>query len=166
MTNAHHWITHLQLLPHPEGGYYRQTYRSPENIARAALPARFTGDRAFATAIYFLLTGDQFSALHRIAADELWHFYTGSSLTLHLLAPSGDYTPIHLGPDGDKGEVFQAVAPAGCYFGATVDDPDSFTLVGCTVAPGFDFADFELPTRSEMLARFPQHGSLILRLTR
>lgn len=114
--------------------------------------------------IYYLLESGDFSALHRIQQDEGWHFYDGSPLTLHLLAEDGKYTTRHLGRDG--GREPQAMAPAGYYFAATVDDPSSFSLVGCTVAPGFDFADFEMPPRAELLKRFPQQRELIERLTR
>jgi predicted cupin superfamily sugar epimerase len=166
MPRAREWIEHLALVRHPEGGWYRETYRSRETIARAHLPARFDGDRAFATAIYYLLESGDFSALHRIRQDEGWHFHDGSSLTLHLIAPDGTYSTRSLGRDPSRGQEPQAVAPAGWYFAATVDEPGSFSLAGCTVAPGFDFADFELPGRDELCRRFPQHRELIERLTR
>jgi predicted cupin superfamily sugar epimerase len=166
MTDARQWIEALGLRPHPEGGYYRETYRSGETIPRAALPARFTGDRSFSTAIYFLLAGDDFSALHRIKQDETWHFYDGAGLIIHIIDPAGNYAAVKLGRDLRAGEAPQAVAPAGHCFGATVSDPGSYGLAGCTVAPGFDFADFEMPGRAQLLALFPQHSELIERLTR
>jgi len=156
----------LNLQPHPEGGWYRETYRSEETIAREMLPERFSGPRPFATAIYFLLSADSFSALHRIRSDEQWHFYAGSSLTIHIIAPEGDYRALRLGNGVGRGESFQAVVPAECWFGATVEMPGTFSLVGCTVAPGFDFSDFELGRRSELLRLFPAHRPLIERLTR
>lgn len=162
MRDAHTWITRLGLQPHPEGGWFRETYRSAERIAHASLPPRFTGDRAFATMIYYLLDGGTFSAFHRIQQDEGWHFYDGSSLTLHVLAPDGTHATHRLGLDHEP----QAVVPAGHYFAAVVDDPASYTLAGCTVAPGFDFTDFEMPSRGELLHRFPQHRALLERLTR
>jgi predicted cupin superfamily sugar epimerase len=113
-----------------------------------------------------LLEKGDYSAIHRIGQDEGWHFYDGSSLTLHLLSPDGDYVTKHLGRDLETGQQPQQIVPAGWYFAATVDVADSFSLVGCTVAPGFDFADFELPSRAELLDRFPQHRLLIERLTR
>jgi predicted cupin superfamily sugar epimerase len=164
--DARHWIEGLRLGPHPEGGYYRETYRSVESIAREGLPARFAGARAFSTAIYFLLAGEDFSALHRIKQDEVWHFYDGSSLTIHLIDPQGNYSAIRLGLDLLAGEVPQAVAPAGWLFGANVNDPESFSLVGCTVAPAFDFADFEMPGRDDLCRQYPQHRHPIERLTR
>jgi predicted cupin superfamily sugar epimerase len=166
MNDARRWIEALQLRRHPEGGYFRETYRSAEVLRKETLPARFSGDRAFSTAIYFLLEGDDFSALHRIKQEEVWHFYDGSSLTVHVIDPRGNYTALRVGRDLDRGEVPQAVVMAGCLFGATVNDPGSFALAGCTVAPGFDFADFELPGREELCRLYPQHREIITRLTR
>jgi len=165
MKMASEWIDALGLVPHVEGGYYREMYRSGEVLPADVLPQRYSGPRCFSTAIYFLLKSDQVSRLHRLRTDEIWHFYAGSPLTLHLLTPDGEYQAIHLGADPDAAQCFQAVIPAGVWFGATVDAPDSFTLVGCTVAPGFDFADFELGRREKMLAGFPQHADLLKRLT-
>jgi predicted cupin superfamily sugar epimerase len=164
--DAQYWINHLGLSPHPEGGYYRVTYKSDLTIVRNALPSNFHGDRSASTAIYFLLDGRNFSAFHRIASDEVWHFYAGSSLVVCVIDPEGDYSELHLGDGSDEGEVFQAVVKAGCWFASRVKDPAGFALVGCTVAPGFDFADFELATRSELVAAYPQHRKLIEELTR
>jgi len=166
MTSAHQWIELLQLRRHPEGGYFRETYRSDETIARDHLPARFGGERSFSTAIYFLLESDDFSALHTLKQDEVWHFYDGSPLTVHVIEPDGSHMAIRLGRDIAAGEVPQAVVRAGRLFGAIVDEPASFALVGCTVAPGFDFADFEMPDRASLLSRYPQHRPIIERLTR
>src|SRR5207244_3471517 len=121
---------------------------------------------SFCTAIYFLLEGEQFSALHRLAQDEVWHFYDGAALLVHVLEPDGRYTAIRLGLDIEAGELPQAVVEAGAFFGASVSVPGPYALVGCTVAPGFDFADLELPTRQELVGMFPQHRELIERLTR
>ncbi len=145
---ASQWIELLHLQPHPEGGHFRESYRSTEWIRKQDLPERFSGDRSFSTAIYFLLERDEFSALHRIKQDEVWHFYDGSSLTIHIIETAGTYSTIRLGRRIDFGETPQAVVPAGYWFGATVTDQTGFALVACTVAPGFDFADFELPTRA------------------
>ena len=161
MKDARYWIEKLQLARHPEGGYFRETYRSDEVISAAGLPARFSAQRAFSTAIFFLLPGNECSVFHRIKSDELWHFYAGSGLTIHIIEPNGTYT--HLGLDG---EHFQALVRADWWFGATVDDPQSFSLVGCTVAPGFDFADFELARRDTIIELFPQHRAIIERLAR
>ena len=160
------WIASLRLAPHPEGGFYRETYRAQDVIVGEHLPARFGGARACSTAIYFLLTGDQVSLFHRIKSDEIWHFYAGTALALTLIHPDGRLQAHRLGPDPERGESFQVFVPAGCWYGAAVDDPGSYALVGGTVAPGFDFADFELADRQTLLASFPQHGQTILRLTR
>lgn len=166
MTTAARWVERLGLVPHPEGGLYRQVYRSAELVPGAALPPRFGGDRVFSTAIYFLLQGQDFSALHRIKQDEVWHFYDGAGLTVHVLDEAGVYSTIRLGKDLDAGEEPLGVVPAGRLFGASVRDGRSWSLVGCTVAPGFDFADFEMPTRAELCRLYPQHRALIERLTR
>jgi predicted cupin superfamily sugar epimerase len=166
MKDARYWITHLALKPHPEGGFYRETYRCREGIAREHLPERFAGDRSFSTAVYFLLAGDDFSAFHRIRQDEVWHFYDGSTLVVHVIDPQGAYTALKLGRHPERGGALQAVVPAGCVFGAALADPRSYALVGCTVAPGFDFADLEIPGRSELLSRYPQHRAIIECLTR
>jgi predicted cupin superfamily sugar epimerase len=166
MSGAGTWIEGLELRRHPEGGWFRETYRSEEVLSGAALPTRFGGERAFSTAIYFLLDGDDFSALHRIKQDEVWHFYDGSGLTLHVIDPQGHYSTIKVGRDLEAGELPQAVVKVGSFFGATVSDPRSYSLVGCTVAPGFDFADFTLPEREELCRQFPQHRQVIDRLTR
>ena len=163
---AKDWIEKLQLAPHPEGGYFRQTYKSEVVIAREALPAGFSGARAASTAIYFLLDGQNFSAFHRLRSDELWHFYAGAPLCVHLLDPAGNYSRIILGSDPDSGEALQAVVPGGNWFASHVADWSAFALVGCTVAPGFDFQDFEMGNRKELTARYPQHHDLIARLTR
>jgi uncharacterized protein len=162
--DAQYWINHLGLSPHPEGGYYRATYKSDLTIARSALPSSYQGDRSASTAICFLLDGRDFSAFHRIASDEVWHFYCGSSLVVYVIDPEGDYSELHLG--GGSDEVFQAVVKAGCWFASRVKDAAGFALVGCTVAPGFDFADFELAVRSELVAAYPQHRKLLEELTR
>ena len=119
MSVAEHWIKELQLQPHPEGGHFRETYRCEEAIARAHLPGRFTGDRSFSTAIYFLLKGTDFSALHRIRQDEVWHFYDGSTLTVDVIDPAGNHAALRLGKDIRAGEQPQAVVKAGCLFGAS-----------------------------------------------
>ncbi len=107
--DAAYWIKKFNLKKHPEGGYFRQTYISKEIIQGNALPNRFIGGHAISTAIYYLLNGNEFSAFHRLKSDELWHFYSGISLTLHVITLHGEYSPINLGNNTDNGEVFQAV---------------------------------------------------------
>jgi predicted cupin superfamily sugar epimerase len=166
MQNAKWWIEGLQLIKHPEGGYYRETYRSSEMVAGVNLPARFGGDRTFSTAIYFLLEGNDISAFHRIKQDEVWHFYEGSSLTLHLIDNSGIYTTKSVGRDIQNGESPQVVVEAGWIFAATVNDRASFSLVGCTSSPGFEFDDLEMPGRHRLITLYPQHRAIIEQLTR
>ncbi|MGD1844535.1 MAG: cupin domain-containing protein [Salibacteraceae bacterium] len=163
---AHFWVDQFQLQPHPEGGFYKETYRSSESVQVEALPQRFTGSRSIATGIYYLLESGQFSAFHRIRSDEMWHFYAGHELTIYVLLPDGQLTAIRLGADPIKGQVFQAVVPAGCWFASRVEPGQSYALVGCTVAPGFDFADFEMAERQDLIQTFPQHQQLITELTR
>ncbi len=163
---ATYWIEHLTLTRHPEGGYFREIYRSPEVIPKSCLPNRFGGERSFCTSIYFLLEGADFSAFHRLNGDELWHFYTGAPLTIYCIHSDGVLSQIFLGEDFESGELFQAVVPAGAWFAARVSREDAFALVGCTVAPGFDFSDFELGKRGELIDQFPQHRELIEQLTR
>ncbi|MFZ0859694.1 MAG: cupin domain-containing protein [Candidatus Sulfotelmatobacter sp.] len=164
--NARYWIEKLRLDPHPEGGYFRQTYKADLLLPKAALPAGFSGARAVSTAIYFLLEGEGFSAFHRLRSDEIWHFYAGQPLLVHAIDPEGNYSRILLGSDPGAGQVLQAVVRAGCWFASHVADWKSFAVVGCTVAPGFEFEDFELGKREELVARYPQHRELIERLTR
>jgi hypothetical protein len=166
MQDIHYWIDKLQLKPHPEGGFYRETYRAPLQIEKFALPDSFHGVRNASTAIYFLIDGENFSAFHRIAADEMWHFYAGSALAVEVIDPAGHHSQILVGSDPDAGETFQAVVPARCWFASHVKALKSFSLVGCTVAPGFDFADFEIAECAQLTTQHPQHSKLIKRLTR
>lgn len=161
MPDAAAWIHALNLAPHPEGGHYRRTFTSPHRTPRSGWP----DGQPFSTAIFFLLLSHEKDLLHRMKSEEMWHFYDGSPLTLHLIGPAGDYTTLHLGLDPDRGQSPQVVVPAGTWFGATVDEPGRFTLAGCTVTPGFDFADFELADRSDLIRRFPAHAGIIEQLT-
>jgi uncharacterized protein len=172
--DAKYWMDKLQLEKHPEGGYYRVTYTAETMIAAEALPPGFEGARPVSTAIYFLLsnqddaanTSGSFSAFHRLRSDEMWHFYAGSPLAVHVIDPSGSYSKLLIGADPDQGQSFQAVVPAGCWFASAPLLPESFALVGCTVSPGFDFADFELADRARLTAEYPQHATLIAQFTR
>jgi uncharacterized protein len=166
MTRADAWIRKLRLIAHPEGGYFRETYRAAEHVPAADLPRRYRGRRCLATAIVFLLKRGQVSHLHRLKSDELWHFYAGAPLTVHVISPRGAYAALKLGHRPERGEHFQAVIKAGHWFGATVARTGSFALVGCTVAPGFEFADFELADRDRLIRRYPRHRRLIARLAR
>lgn len=159
-------IAHLNLAPHPEGGWYRETYRSADLLSHKGLPDRFPGQRRAGTGIYFLITSENFSALHRIKSDEGWHFYAGTGMQIYDISPQGELTVHKLGPDLAAGEVFQSWVPAGHWFGSRVEVQNAWALVGCTVAPGFDFEDFELAEKETLVRMFPQHERLITELTR
>lgn len=162
---AQFWIENYQMNTHPEGGYFVETYRASESIAQTALPARFKGERVFSTGIYFLLESHHISALHRIASDEMWHFYAGTALNIYVLDEDDTLEIIRLGNNPDRGEVFQAVVPAGKWFGSKPAEENTYSLVGCTVAPGFDFEDFEMKDRKALLQMFPQHEDIVTMLT-
>lgn len=165
MHNVDYWINHLELHPHPEGGYYKEMYRSSERIAAAGLPDRFEGDRSFSTAIYFLLRSEDRSVFHRIKSDEVWHFYQGSTLLIYVFQKN-ELKIIKLGSDLENGESLQVVIPANCWFGSHVEQQNSFALCGCTVAPGFDFRDFEMADRRDLLKKYPGFEKEIILLTR
>lgn len=164
MQTADYWIHHLTLGPHPEGGFYRETYRSKENIQLCGLPSRFPSPRSFSTAIYFLLRSEDKSLFHRIKSDELWHFHAGSALYIYLLE-HGNLTVFKLGNNLEAGELLQVVIPANCWFGAKLLAQNAYTLSGCTVAPGFDFKDFDIADRKQLLQEFPNHADIIIELT-
>ena len=163
--NAKYWFEKLQMEPHPEGGYFRQTYRADLILPQQSLPG-FAGARAASTAIYFLLEDRNFSAFHRLKSDEVWHFYAGVALDVHVLDAEGKHAVISLGTDLEAAQLPQAVVRAGCWFGSHVQYWTGWALVGCTVAPGFDFADFELGKREELEKDFPQHREIVRKLTR
>ncbi len=164
--NAAFFINHLKLQPHPEGGYFKETYRADEIVAADSLPARFTGSRSFSTAIYYLLQQGDYSAFHRIKSDECWHFYAGDTLLIHIIENNGSYSCIQLGANIEAGETFQFVVPASTWFAAEPARESEFALAGCTVAPGFDFQDFEMTDKQSLSFQFPQHVSIIERLCR
>ena len=159
-------IQQFQLLPHPEGGWYKETYRSAELLEADQLPKRFGGQRSMATAIYFLLEQGNFSAFHKIKADECWHFYAGQTLEIFVLQTSGELETIRLGNNIEAGECFQYVVPANLWFASRPIATADFCFVGCTVAPGFDFEDFELADANTLSAQYPQHHDCIHQLCR
>ncbi|NIJ55986.1 cupin domain-containing protein [Dyadobacter arcticus] len=166
MKAAAYWTEKYNLQPHPEGGFYAETYRSSEGISQYGLPERFAGNRSFSTGIYFLLESTDFSAFHRIQSDEMWHFYAGDPLEVFVIDPEkGALEIIRLGADPENGETFQAVVPAGSWFASKPADGSTYSLVGCTVAPGFDFADFEMAEKEDLIRQFPDHETLIRALT-
>lgn len=163
--SVEYWIETLKLTAHPEGGYFSEVYRSTETLNQKALPDRFSGDRSVATSIYFLLKSEQISKFHRIKSDEIWHFYKGSSLDIHVIHQNGKYEVMKLGDQLEEGQSLQHIVPAGAWFGATVNHPQSYTLVGCNVSPGFDFSDFELAEYDQLSNLYPEHSEIISKLT-
>jgi len=149
-----------------EGGFYSESYRSPERWARTALPARYSGERCLGSAIYYLLTPETFSAMHRLASDEIYHFYLGDPVELLLLREDGSGEVITIGSELEGGMRPQALAPRGVWQGSRLKAGGAFALMGTTVAPGFEFADFELGAREKLLASHPDYGETIRALTR
>jgi predicted cupin superfamily sugar epimerase len=166
MSIVNELIQRYGLEPHPEGGWYKQTYKSNEQIAVDALPERFKGDRAFSTAIYFLLDRGNFSAFHRIKSDECWHFYAGDPLLIYVIGQTGELKVISLGSDHEKGQSFQYVVPANCWFASRPAPESEYCFVGCTVSPGFEFEDFELADVTGLSVVYPKHKSTIIELCR
>ena len=165
--NAREIIDRLKLEPLPiEGGYFRETYRSTERLPAGVLPPRYGGERCFCTAIFYLLTPETVSAMHRVRSDEVFHFYLGDPVTMLQLEPGGGAQTILLGQDVQAGQQLQVVVPAGVWQGAFLNEGGSFALMGCTVAPGFEFSDFQPAARADLLREFPGEAALIERLTR
>lgn len=159
-------VKKLDLHPHPEGGYYKETYRSEDIIRDTILGNEFNGSRNLCTGIYYLLESDDFSALHKINQDEMWHFYLGEAIELTMISEAGELSMVTIGNNVSNGEVLQFVVPKRYWFGARLLKANSFALLGCTVSPGFDFNDFKLGEREELLNKFPQHEDIIESLTR
>jgi len=160
-TSSDNLISLLSLMPHPEGGHFKETYRSQHRVNRE-------GDavsRSASTAIYYLLRGRERSTWHRIRSDEMWHFYDGVPIRIYVLEPGGGFSVLRLGnPLRHKGAQFQALVPAGRWFAAECEEPEGYSLVGCTVAPGFEFEEFEIGDESLLKQDWPEHAELIARL--
>jgi len=161
MKDANYWIENLNLQAHPEGGYFKETYRSEDTVLN-----KYGKNRSASTGIYFLITSANFSAFHKIESDEMWHFHGGSPLFVYVIMPDGELNILQIGNDLEKGQTPQAIVPAGCWFASRVEVPNSYSFVGCTVAPGFDFQDFVLANRDELTAEYPKHKEIIQELTR
>jgi predicted cupin superfamily sugar epimerase len=157
---AQYWIKRLELQPHPEGGYYKEVYRSEESVDGKLLPGNRDGVRSVSTAIYFLLEGNDFSAFHRIKSDEIWHFYDGAPLMIYAIDKEGKLNEYPLGVDSPM-----QIIPKEEWFAAELIDKSSYALVGCTVAPGFDFADFEMGNKEVLINTNPQFQEIINRLS-
>ncbi len=157
----------LRLEPHPrEGGWFRQTYVSAETIPQGALPVRYGGERAAATAIYYLLTPATFSEMHRLASDEVFHFYLGDPVEMLQLKPDGEGEIVRLGGDIEGGMTPQLLVPQSVWQGSRLIAGGEVALLGCTVSPGFDFADYEQGTRERLTAEYPTFAEIIRELTR
>lgn len=164
--NAGYWIKHLQLIQHIEGGWYSEVYRSDLILQKEQLPGSFSDKRNVCTHIYFLLEQHGFSAFHRIKSDELWHFYTGDPLVVYEIERSGELIEHLLGSDIEKGQSLFCAIKAGSWFASKVAGDGKYSLVGCTVSPGFDFNDFELAKKNSLIKLYPRHTNLIDRLTK
>lgn len=162
---AKYYIDKLKLMQHPEGGYYREIYRSGEYINIESLPERYGNKRVFSTSIYFLLEGKQVSKFHRLKSDEVWHFYDGCPLKIYIINADKNINEITLGKDLSKGNIFQFTVEKNNWFGAELIEKNSFALIGCSVSPGFDFEDFELADRNILLENYPEFKNIIKRLT-
>ena len=157
---ASYWINHLQLQPHPEGGFYKEVFRSETEVMR---PPSLLTKRA-CTSIYYLLEGEDFSGFHCIASDEIWYFHKGAPLHIHVIDENGEHLPLELS-DESTGNL-SVVVRAGLWFAAEIPSKRSFTLVSCAVAPGFEFTEFEMAVKEQLTVLYPQHTDLFARLTR
>lgn len=158
-----YWVEKLGLHAHPEGGYYNEVYRSSEKISH--LPTRYQSPRNFGTSIYFLLGSQDRSAFHRLQSDEIWFYHEGSPVIVHIIHPDGTKEDKIVGPHMEHQQNLQVVIPAKTWFAAQVIQPDSYVLVSCAVFPGFEFADFEMANRFELIQKYPQHQALIEKFT-
>ena len=163
MPTADELIRALNLQPHPmEGGFFRETYRSKE---MHDAPPSFAGPRSFKTAIYYLLTPQTFSAMHRLPGDEMFHFYLGHPVRMLQLWPDGSTRTLFLGSDILSGQQPQILVPGGVWQGCSLEPGGEFALMGTTMAPGFDYADYEVGARENLISRYPKEAEMIRQLT-
>jgi uncharacterized protein len=153
------FIEKLKLRPHPEGGYFSELYRSQKSFASNGVT------RPLSTSIYFLLKSDQVSKFHQLTSDEIWYYHSGSTVTVYMIDSLGIVKEEVLGCNINKGEHPQILIEAGTIFGAIVNELNSYTLMGCSVTPGFDFRDFKLFKKDELVSSYPQHKAIIEKLT-
>lgn len=159
-------IEKFALQKHPEGGYFSEVYRSDEIISKVALPGRYDSDRSIGTSIYFLLTSNEKSNFHRLKSDEFWYFHSGTTIEVYIIHLDGKLEIKKMGMNIFEGEVPSLLLPKGSWFGAKILEKSSYGFVSCAVFPGFDFADFELANREELVKTFPQHTTIISELTK
>ncbi len=160
IANAAFWIEYLKLQPHPEGGYYKEVYRSEQQVTRLSSPVA----KQACTSIYYLLEGADFSGFHRLASDEIWYFHKGVPLHVHTIDEQGVHQVFEVS-DTWSGTL-SVVIRAGLWFAAEIPSGSGFTLVSCAVAPGFDFDEFEMAKKNELTALYPQHEQLLNKLCR
>lgn len=165
MQTAEYWIHHLKLLPHPEGGFYREVYRSNIEVGQQYLSPAFNGNRRLCTSIYYLLRSQDISRFHRLKSDELWFYHQGSSLKIIIIDHEGNKHTRMLGANAEKTERLQIECSAGTIFGATVMSENSYSLVSCIVVPGFEFSDFELFDQEDLIQAFPKLADVIKKFT-
>jgi len=159
-------IEKLELIEHPEGGYFREIYRSDEITNKNALPGRYDTERCFSTSIYYLLCGNQTSNFHKLKSDEIWYHQLGSNLIIHCLSELNGYEMIKLGNSFSKNIFPQIVIKKGTWFAAEVENKNSFSLIGCNVAPGFEYSDFELAEKDFLKSQYPDFEMLIEKFTK
>ncbi|MBN1951121.1 MAG: cupin domain-containing protein [Bacteroidales bacterium] len=161
METAEYWIQHLNLLPHKEGGFYREVFRSSIGIEQYHLPIGYDGSRRIVTSIYYLLRTGDVSKFHRLRSDELWYYHHGSSIRIIIIDREGNKHTKFLGPRIEKAEHLQVLVPAGAIFGAEVIGNNTYGLCGCMVAPGFEFSDFEVFEKEDLIQAYPKHIDII-----
>jgi uncharacterized protein len=161
MNTAEYWVQHLNLIPHPEGGFFREIYRSSISVEKKMLPLGYKDSRRLATSIYYLLRSEDISHFHRLRSDELWYYHFGSGVRIVIIDQEGHKQTKLLGPKIEKAEHMQVLIPAGTIFGAEVIDSDSFSLIGCAVTPGFEFEDFEMFNKEDLLQAYPKQAEII-----
>ena len=159
-------IGRLGLQPHPEGGYFKEIYRADESVVADNLPDRYSGARSMSTSIFYLLTADTFSTMHRVKSDEMFHFYLGDPVEQLHLRQDGSSQVIHLGQNLMGDERLQSLVRRGVWQGARLIDGGKYALLGATVAPGFDFADYEEGTKEALCSQYPDMTAMICKLTR
>lgn len=162
--DKNYFIQKLQLIRHPEGGYYKEVYKNEESITSSQLKSDYEGKRPLATSIYFMLEAGEVSHFHSLKSDEIWYFHHGVPLTIYVIDMEGRLIEHKLGLNLEKGEQPQVIVPAGSIFGSAVNE-DGCSLVGCMVSFGFDFRDFKLFSREELLNLYPEHEEIIVKLT-
>ena len=165
MYTAEYFVENLNMTAHPEGGFYKETFASTENISDKDLDVNFEGSRMLWTSIYFLLRDGEVSNFHRLKSDEMWYYHSGSPLTIYIISPEGKLTIEQLGLNIENGEKPQVLVPKDYIFGSAMNN-EGYALVGCNVSPGFEFRDFELFERSFLMEKYPEYKKTILKLTK